>query len=187
MNRGRPVLLRSGVLWYAHDPSPEDVRFADMQTLSRMCRWSGHTHTFYSVAEHCVRVARLLRERGCSTAVQLAGLCHDGHEVYPPGDVPGPLLAGDTPAASALREMERKAREAYRTALGLPWEFDPAVHEADLVMLHTEATFLMPPCDPIHWYGLPEPLAYMSEPWGEECAWEAWQRAYRDLGGVVLQ
>lgn len=184
-DRQHPILLPTGGLWYAYDPRPEDVRSRDFPFLARVPRWHGYTSTPLSVAEHCCRVALLLAERGASRAVQLQGLVHDLHELYPPGDVPGPVLRADMVIAAALRELERLAREATRTALGLPLVFEPVVHEADQVLLATERRDLMPFAPAWLFAGLPEPLQERIKPWAAGDAAEMWMAMFSELGGVL--
>jgi 5'-deoxynucleotidase YfbR-like HD superfamily hydrolase len=43
-----------------------------------ICRFNGHTHRFYSVAEHCLFVASRVE----SSADKLAALLHDASEAY---------------------------------------------------------------------------------------------------------
>jgi hypothetical protein len=185
-NRGRPILTRSGALWYPRSPLPSDVRVADFPALARLPRWSGHTLAPYSVAEHSVRCVLHLDALGASAPDLLGALVHDLHEIYPPGDVPGPVLRDrESPWSEALRAMEERARDALRTALSLPLDLGPAVRHADLVLLATEARDLMPPSDVWAGAGLPAPLAERIEPWGEEQAWRAWAGWWTRLGGRV--
>ena len=51
---------------------------------------SGHVRTFYSVAEHSVRVSDLLEAWGCGRVIPLWGLLHDASEAYLV-DLPSPL------------------------------------------------------------------------------------------------
>lgn len=56
-------------------------------SLSQLCRFTGHTFEFYSVAQHCVLVSELVPvQHG------MAGLLHDAHESVC-GDVSSPLKA----------------------------------------------------------------------------------------------
>lgn len=72
-------------------PKPEDISFPLIAlALSRLCRFNGATTRFYSVAEHCARVAELARRRGHGRRVQLLALLHDAHEAYL-GDVTRPV------------------------------------------------------------------------------------------------
>ncbi len=65
-----------------------DFKIKDIATaLSNQCRWGGHTLTWFSVAEHCVRVAWAVGDK--SNCVK-AALLHDASEyIYP--DLPSPL------------------------------------------------------------------------------------------------
>ncbi len=182
LGRGRGILLRSGVIWYTAAPRPEDVRGADFETLKLIPRWGGATCVPYWVPEHCVRVARLLMSWGQPTTVVRHGLVHDLHESVPPYDFPGPVLLDDSEEAAALRAMERRARDAFRTALGEPLEFEPVVHHADMVLLATEAAQLMPAA-PEHFRNLPAPLTERIKPMSMDEAWRAWCETFDALGG----
>ena len=72
---------------YRHmDPRPEDITIEDIaRGLSHLCRFSGQIKTFYSVAEHAVRVSY-----ACDPEDALEGLHHDDSEAYCV-DVPRPL------------------------------------------------------------------------------------------------
>ena len=59
------------------------------QSLSNICRFNGHIANFYSVAEHAVRVAKLLKSWGANELVQFIGLHHDDMESII-GDIPSP-------------------------------------------------------------------------------------------------
>ncbi len=56
----------------------EDIAHA----LSMQCRYNGHVNKFYSVAEHSVDVALVLRKLGLPPRTQLLGLLHDASEAY---------------------------------------------------------------------------------------------------------
>lgn len=67
------------------DPDPESIVIEDIAAaLCRLNRFTGHTTTFYSVAQHSVLVSEQCRYS------PLAGLLHDAHEAYL-GDVSRPL------------------------------------------------------------------------------------------------
>ena len=63
-----------------------DVAFS----LGRQGRYLGHLKKFYSVAEHTVRMVRLLRANGYKNEVQRHGLFHDGPETFT-GDIVRPI------------------------------------------------------------------------------------------------
>jgi 5'-deoxynucleotidase YfbR-like HD superfamily hydrolase len=73
------------------DPSPEDIDPADIATaLSNLCRFGGHSSSFYSVAQHSAIVADLLEQAGATADELMAALLHDAAEAYL-GDLPHPI------------------------------------------------------------------------------------------------
>ncbi len=64
-----------------------DISIIDIaHSLSQLCRFTGHTRRFYSVADHCLLVSSLLN----GPKLKLAGLLHDASEAYF-GDMAGPI------------------------------------------------------------------------------------------------
>lgn len=137
----------------SRSPSASDVCLEDVaHALSMKVRFVGHLSKFYSVAEHSVRVARLLQDQHAPTDVILSGLLHDVGEAYLP-DIASPnkgqvylKLDPDEDGATDLvqfRDQERRIRRAIYEALGLPDLIDPdhseQITQADLVLLSTEA------------------------------------------------
>lgn len=72
----------------------DDIDVTDVaHALSQLCRYNGHTKEFYSVAEHCVRLARYAMnniEGEDGKMIAKALLLHDATEAYV-GDVIYPL------------------------------------------------------------------------------------------------
>lgn len=72
------MITHSGILFNLLDPDPDDILIEDIAVhLSRIVRWNGGTHQFYSVAEHCCRC--------CDAAAmddKLMMLLHDAEEAY---------------------------------------------------------------------------------------------------------
>lgn len=137
------ILLRSGVMHDLlnpaanGDPNIEDIAHA----LANICRWTGHTSRFYSVAEHCIRAAAIAPS-GCKLHV----LMHDATEAYL-GDVATPLKQ----LLPKYQEIESahgiwvgawlfklNPIPPIQCIAGLEW-----VDKADHIMLHTEARDLM--------------------------------------------
>ena len=151
-DRGPFIPTASGGKFFLQDPRPEDVHIDDIgHALSNLCRFTGHCRKFYSVAQHSICVAVLLRHQGHPPEVQLAGLLHDGSEAYL-GDVAAPLkrLLPD------YRAIEWRVQAAVNKAFGLPTDqrTQAAVKQADLMMLDTEARGLM--SNPHGWAAMPK-------------------------------
>jgi uncharacterized protein len=121
----------SGRRVYVLSPDPlqiclEDIAFA----LSQICRFGGHTSTFYSVAQHSIAVSRLVPER-----FAFHGLIHDATEAYL-GDVIRPLKM-QLPAYSTI---EARWEIAIAERFNVDWTDDAykAVKLADRIALITE-------------------------------------------------
>ncbi len=193
-NRGPYIQTRTGRHWYPFDPKPEDVCLEDLEACARVCRYGGSPETFYSVAEHCVRVALAMRDAGHNATLQFAGLLHDAHESYPPSDVPGPLKSfnilmcprdkGGLCQAfqEAVTEMEAMAAHAVQMALTGDPHFctHPEVKHFDLKLLATERRDLMIASN-VDWGSMPEPLPEPIIPMSPTQAWCEWVRLFREL------
>ena len=101
--------------------------------LSNICRFTGHVHDFYSVAQHSVLVSRLV-----PIAYRKHGLLHDAQEAFV-GDVSAPLKS----LLPDYRGIEQSVERALRAAFDLPALFPTCVKQADLVALQTERLSLM--------------------------------------------
>jgi hypothetical protein len=106
--------------------------------LALQCRFGGHCREFYSVAEHCVRVAQFLEQHGFTARTILQGLLHDASEAYLM-DVPKPVKI----ELPDYNHMEHQVQAAIFRKFGLPEKMPAAVKWADAVMLVTEARDLM--------------------------------------------
>jgi 5'-deoxynucleotidase YfbR-like HD superfamily hydrolase len=82
----------TGRQFWPLDPRPEDIELLDIaHALANKCRYTGHTRSFYSVAQHSVLVSEIV-----PAADAHWGLLHDASEAYLP-DVARPVkreLAG---------------------------------------------------------------------------------------------
>jgi hypothetical protein len=136
--------------------SPGRIVIDDIaHALSNICRYTGHTKEFYSVAQHSVLVAKILEDDGHPPSVQLQGLLHDATEAYLT-DLSRPIKM--TEALRPYREIET----ALERILAAHWGFETltpgAVKVADMQILATEVRDLMG--DPQDWQ-----LPYGPRPW----------------------
>ena len=112
-------------------PMARDVDILDIaHALSNTCRFAGHCRTFYSVAEHSVRLAETL-----APEEQLWGLLHDAAEAYVL-DLPRPIKHDQR--MREYRWMERNVDQAIRIKFRLFGDPPPSVKVADNRMLFTE-------------------------------------------------
>jgi hypothetical protein len=126
----------TGRQFFPLEPRAADVDVHDIaHSLALQCRFNGHCRHFYSVAEHSVRVSRVLAGRD-----RLWGLLHDAAEAYI-SDLPRPLKA----TAPGFRAAEDRLLEVIVTRFGLAWPMPAAVAHADDVLLATEMRDLMAP------------------------------------------
>lgn len=105
-------------------------------SLSKQCRYNGHTKAFYSVAEHSVHVSRMV-----DNDYKLAALLHDASEAYV-SDLPRPLKKA---MGTDFSKFEDKAMESVARKFGLEVEdfHSKAVKDADNAMLYYETKELM--------------------------------------------
>ncbi len=124
----------TGRKFYPLDPRAEDIDIQDIaHSLAMQCRFNGHCREFYSVAEHSVRVSRIL-----PAELQLAGLLHDAAEAYV-SDLPRPVKA-QLPAFSAA---EDRLLEVIFRKFRVTWPVADEVWLADNTLLVTEGRDLM--------------------------------------------
>lgn len=172
-DRGPWFQTSTGLHYHPGDPREDEIAIEDIaRHLSLQCRYNGACSTFYSVAEHSVRVSRLLPPR-----LQLWGLLHDAAEAYL-GDCVRPvkeLLPG-------YRDMEALAMMAVVGKFGLEWPEPREVKIADLVLLATEKRDLMPADD--GWALGCEPLRAAIRPWSPAAAEAAFLDAFYRLHGA---
>lgn len=135
------ILTHSGLSFNLLEPNPDLIEIEDIaHALSMLCRFTGHTNRFYSVAEHSVRASREVH-----ADFALEALLHDATEAYL-GDVSSPLKA----QLHEYRNIEFNLDCCIRQHFGLPMRQTIQVKQADLAMLATERAHLMPTTNE-HW------------------------------------
>lgn len=113
------------------NPQADQVCLADIADgLSKLCRFNGQIKTFYSVAEHCLKVAALVPEK-----YKLQAILHDASEAYI-CDIPTPLKRQLGPA---YYDVEHRVQKAIGLHFGVDLiNLPDVVKQADRVMLCTE-------------------------------------------------
>jgi len=132
-----PVILTAfGNHFDIQNPDPATIDIRDIaHALSHLCRFTGHTRKFYSVAQHSVMVSRLVPK-----GLALEGLLHDASEAYL-GDVSSPLKG----LLPDYQRLEKKVQLAIVQRFGLNCSLNlKIIHDADMAALATERRDLMP-------------------------------------------
>lgn len=107
--------------------------------LANLCRFNGHTRTFYSVAEHSLLVSALVYHMGGNQQQCLEALLHDATEAYM-SDVPAPFkqLLPD------WQKLDKDLDDKLREWADLPATKTGLVKDADWLALFIEAYWLLP-------------------------------------------
>jgi len=131
-NLVKPVIItRSGKKLDLLYPDPEQIEALDIaHALAHLCRFTGHTKTFYSVAQHSILVAEQVPRSMAREA-----LLHDAAEAYV-GDVSTPLKL----MLPEYQVIERRIQEAIQLRFGLCFSDENRlrIKQADTVLLATE-------------------------------------------------
>lgn len=174
---GVGITLADGQRIILLDPDPAVIRPAVIaHSLGNLCRWTGHVRAFYSVAQHCVMVSRIVPPE-----LAMQGLLHDASEAFI-GDVSRPLkVVLDSLAPGVLQGIEERLHEAIADAFDSGYPHHPLVKEADNVALATEARDILALSHPR--FGLPDPLPERIHALGPREAHWLWLERFEELGG----
>jgi 5'-deoxynucleotidase YfbR-like HD superfamily hydrolase len=81
----------NGTKFFPFDPKEDQVFLEDIaRALSRLVRYNGHTTHGFSVAQHSINCAKLLKHLGYSDRLVGLAFLHDAAEAYI-GDYPSPI------------------------------------------------------------------------------------------------
>jgi hypothetical protein len=136
----------TGKQFFLLDPDPKSISIGDIaHALSMQCRYNGHVHQFYSVAEHSVLVSRYVPQE-----LKLTALLHDASEAYIT-DIPRPLK----PHLANYKELEERVERVIAGVFGTIYPLPAEVKRVDAAILGDEKDLLMAP-EPADW-NLPYP------------------------------
>jgi uncharacterized protein len=147
-NQNNWMCLVDGSQFWPFQPDPRLIKIEHIaHCLANLCRYSGHTKRFYSVAEHAF---------WCSYAVPakhaLEALMHDASEAYC-ADLPSPIKR----QLPAYQQIEDKVQHAIARRFGLEYPYPDSVHKADKQILANEYRDILNPCV-VDWCAGVEPL-----------------------------
>ena len=137
-----------GISFWPLDVQVNEIDLEDIaHSLSQQCRFNGHTKYFFSVAQHSLNVAALIRDvEKAGPKVQLMGLLHDASEAYI-CDIPRPVKPFLTNYMTIEDEVMNKIWEHFK--LAPTSEELKIVKNYDNVCLAEEGCKLMP--NLTHW------------------------------------
>lgn len=160
----------TGRKFWPLQPRAEDVCLTDIaHALSNICRYTGHVRTFYSVAEHSVRVSWT-----CDPKDALWGLLHDASEAYL-CDIARPVKR--QAEMSGYRMAEAAVQLVVCEHFGLDPVEPASVKRADTILLGTELRDLMQGADWKDFEVLQTPI----NPWPAWAAKEAFLARFAEL------
>jgi 5'-deoxynucleotidase YfbR-like HD superfamily hydrolase len=113
--------------------------------LSMLCRFTGATTRFYSIAEHCCHVSdRAYDITAGSSHVGMTALLHDGHEAYT-GDLNTPIrsLPGMGRYNALCKEIQMHIHAQFSRYCSITPMVMATIKDADLELLLTERNQLM--------------------------------------------
>lgn len=135
------ILTSTGKWFDVLKPDPSLIDIQDIAgALSKLCRFGGHCREFYSVAEHSILAAEMMRQRYANNPILIRwALLHDASEAY--------LVDIPRPAKRQLNEyikIEDEIQRAVAERFCLPWPMPQEVHEIDHSILSLELRAYMP-------------------------------------------
>jgi len=178
--RGDWMETFTGRRFWPLDPRAEDVSIEDIaHALSLLTRYGGHCTRFYSVAEHCVLLAR-----AAPPEAALWLLLHDASEAYL-SDMVRPLKRHMPEYRAAEDRVTRAVYQAFR----LDPEMQPdAVKDLDCrIVMDERAQAMTPTGDTWNYGGAREPLGVTLQFWPPERAEREFLALYSELTGWSVE
>lgn len=121
----------------AYFASPVFDKFDCAAATAKLCRYTGHSRRFYSIAEHQILVSEIMEYLELGDPFE--GANHDDTE-YLLGDVSSPLKS----LLPDYKLLEKRIDEAFREQLHLPLAITEGCKKADWLALFIEAATLVP-------------------------------------------
>ncbi len=138
----------TGRAWCADDPRSYSYDVEEIaHSLSNICRYTGHSKVFYSVAQHSVVVAKIVQYLHPRQPKRLyrAALLHDAAEAFGL-DIPSPIKR--MPMMAGYREWLHGVEEAIEIYYRLgAHPHNPWIKDADLRALATEKRDILGKCE----------------------------------------
>lgn len=136
----RTIQTFTGEMFDVFSPDLDKIHMKDIShSLSMLCRYGGHAHAFYSVAEHSLLMSRYFADLGNFDLARVA-LLHDATEAYM-GDLVRPLKL----QMPTYREAELNLQDFIFDKFGLPPLTPPEIKDADLRICNDEREVLLYP------------------------------------------
>lgn len=184
-DNGDWVQTLTGKAFDVFDPLEYDIDILDIaHSLSRICRFNGHCHTYYSVAEHSVLVSYFVSPKNA-----LWGLLHDAPEAYI-GDIVRPIKRRlDRETNGLLTRIEDNLMAVIAKKFGLEGTTIPdEVKEIDAGILGKERECLMNPSEQ-PWSYSPTLMEYPLYPpcYTRRSSKVAFLRRLEELTGIPTQ
>jgi hypothetical protein len=139
----------SGIIIDPLNPDPNKINIHDIAyALSHICRFTGHTRRFYSVAEHSIRLFRAINSWYAPVTTQFVpilswALLHDAPEAYV-ADLASPLKHNSV-LGENYRPIEENLKRTIAYKFNLPLPEPPIIKAWDQLMLRAEQKLLMAP------------------------------------------
>ena len=148
-SNGNTIRVRSGKYIDLVDPKEDQFDFSDIAGgLSKICRFSGQSSFFYSVAEHSCHCAFQAIQDGYSQDICAAVFGHDFAE-FSLTDCPSPLKA----LLPEYKILELRMEDVISKKFGLEFrKYHDIIKSIDHSMLIAEKKKMMSP-DGVEWNG----------------------------------
>ncbi len=172
------IITHTGRRFDILDPKPDMIDIRDIaHSLSLLCRFNGHTHVFYSVAQHSCSVAFNVPKE-----IKLEALLHDAAEAYI-GDIASPIKW----VIPQIKEVEDRIEEAIIERFNLKLGNEGLIKAADLRALATEKRDLIID-HPEPWSILEdvEPFQERTRPWSAKGSYEQFLEYFYDYRDGIL-